>query len=62
MMNKFNFEHWILIALLLINITLVHGFTALSKFSSNWLLLDSIVGYVVLIYVVIKMIDEHIKK
>lgn len=76
-MNKNKTGYWIILSLLLINITLLHGFTAIyphgfsdpsgrisfwRNLSSNGMLFPVILGYGALIYVAIKLIDESIEK
>lgn len=75
-MNDEKFKYLLLLSLLLINVTLINGFVSiypdsigkdgklsfLSTISSNGMLLVTILGYAVLIYVFIKFIDENMKK
>lgn len=75
-MNKNTFAYWIILSLLLINITLIHGFASiypgafikdgkisfLTTISSNGMLFVTILGYAALIYVILKLIDENMKK
>ena len=75
-MNNNKFLYLFILALLLINITLIHGFASIYPYGvsdfgkisffgnicSNGMLLVTILGYVALIYVFIKFIDENMKK
>lgn len=75
-MNNNKFLYLFILALLLINITLIHGFTSIypkgtsysGKISffentcSNGMLIVTFLGYAALIYVFMKFIDENMKK
>lgn len=75
-MNKNKFAYWIILSLLLINITLIHGFASiypdafgkdgkisfLTTINSNGMIFVTILGYAALIYVILKLIDESMKK
>lgn len=75
-MSGDKFKYLFILSLLLINVTLINGFVSiypdsfgkdgkisfLSTVSSNGMLLVTILGYVALIYVFIKFIDENMKK
>ncbi len=69
-MNKNTFAYWIILSLLLINITLIHGFASiypgagsfLTTISSNGMIFITFLGYAALIYVILKLIDENMKK
>lgn len=71
-MNKNTFAYWIILSLLLINITLIHGFASiyhgpgagsfLTTISSNGMIFVTFLGYATLIYVILKLIDESMKK
>ena len=75
-MNKNTFAYWITLSLLLINITLIHGFTSIypkgtsysgkisffENICSNGMLIVTFLGYAALIYVILKLIDESMKK
>lgn len=69
-MNKNTFAYWIILSLLLINITLIHGFASihpgagsfLTTISSNGMIFVTFLGYAALIYVILKLIDENMKK
>lgn len=75
-MSGDRFKYLFILSLLLINVTLINGFASiypdsfikdgkisfLSTISSNGMLLVTILGYVALIYVFIKFIDENMKK
>lgn len=62
-MNKNTFAYWIILSLLLINITLIHGFASIYPGArSNGMIVVTILGYAALIYVILKLIDEKIKK
>lgn len=75
-MNNNKFLYLFILALLLINITLIHGFTSIypkgtsysgkisffENICSNGMLIVTFLGYAALIYVFIKFIDENMKK
>lgn len=75
-MSGDKFKYLFILSLLLINVTLIHGFTSIypngvsdfgkisffGNICSNGMLLVTILGYVALIYVFIKFIDENMKK
>ena len=62
-MNKNTFAYWIILSLLLINITLIHGFASIYPGRrSNGMIFVTILGYAALIYVILKLIDENMKK
>lgn len=69
-MNKNTFAYWIILSLLLINITLIHGLASiypgagsfLTTISSNGMIVVTFLGYAALIYVILKLIDENMKK
>ena len=56
-MNKNTFAYWIILSLLLINITLIHGFASIYPGArSNGMIFVTILGYAALIYVILKLI------
>lgn len=75
-MSGDKFKYLFILSLLLINVTLIHGFASIypngfsdfgkisffGNICSNGMLIVTILGYVALIYVFIKFIDENIKK
>ena len=75
-MSGDKFKYLFILSLLLINVTLIHGFASIypngvsdfgkisffGNICSNGMLIVTILGYVALIYVFIKYIDENMKK